>query len=79
MKIRNLLTEGPTEVTVRQIPIGTVFLGKVGGRSTFLRTFDGIVDLENPHRTWTRADNMEIESYHPVEVELIIRKYLKAG
>ena len=44
------------EITIRgaYIPIGTVFSGDInGGWGLFLRTYSGIVDLQNPTNTWT--------------------------
>jgi hypothetical protein len=46
------------------IPIGEVFFGSILGASIYLRTFAGIVDLCNPHKTWDGM-KMTVDHYRP--------------
>lgn len=61
---------------LNQIPTGTVFTALVSSihRGTFLRTFNGIVMLDDPARTWTVNENTnlapKIEEYIERNVEL---------
>ncbi len=51
----------------KEIPVGTYFTGTPRGHesSTFVRTFDSIVDLESPNKTWYLQD-IEIINYLPL-------------
>lgn len=52
------------------IPIGIVFVGRIGShRGTFLRHYDGFVDLEDCSNTW---DNglPDVDEYCPVVATL---------
>jgi len=53
MKIINEEDAVPNDMSAMMIPIGSVFTGKIGQhKGTFLRTFDGVVHLEEPNNTW---------------------------
>lgn len=48
-------SNGPVINNALDIPVGTVFSGKVGmgsDPSVYLRSYDNIVDLANPKHTW---------------------------
>lgn len=51
---------------------GTVFEGMIepGIREVFLRTYDGIVSLTNPRRTWSAVQS--ISCYRQLKAELVI-------
>ena len=69
MKIRY---EAEQNKVSEDIEIGTVFSGSLlGGKGVFLKTYLGIVNLEDPVLTWndprTRVDN-----YKELNVELVV-------
>jgi hypothetical protein len=58
------------------IPVGTVFSGSIGQYDSkiFLRTYDKIVDLENPGLQWS-ADSVSfgtVENYRELRAELTV-------
>jgi hypothetical protein len=73
MKIKRLDMPKPKELMIAtNIPVGTVFSGRLGPNSEeiiFLRTYDGIVNLENPVCTWSTLD-FPILNYLVLDVEL---------
>lgn len=62
------------EVIVGDIPIGTVFLGRIETTPRLLlRDYIGVVDLEDPMQTWKLGSNETIiEDFTPVDVEITI-------
>ena len=60
-------------IKVTDIPIGTLFTCGLwrSFSDVFLRTFEGIVLLNDPSNTWD-ANDMEIGDYQPVNGVLII-------
>jgi len=69
----------PSDVPAKDIPVGTVFDGGAGlcGNGPFLRTYDGIVSLDNPGMTWGPEGTEEgweliVEDYQPLGAELMI-------
>ena len=67
-------------VKAGDIPIGTVFFGFLAERRVFLRIYDGIVDLENPRKTWTFEghDRAVTEGVVPTERGPMIRDFMPA-
>lgn len=61
-------------VTIGDIPIGTVFYGDItGGVRLYLRHFSGVVDLENPHSTFSNSsDKYTVDKYRPVEAKVVV-------
>jgi len=55
------------------IEIGTVFAGTtpMGAKSIFLKAFSGIVDLEDPGKTWG-SPSAVIRNYKELNVELVV-------
>jgi hypothetical protein len=49
------------------IPVGTYFLGKIGVcAGLFVRTYDGIVSLNQPENTWSCLSHTPVvEQYQP--------------
>ena len=41
-----------TDKLAKEIPIGTVFSGKILYTGVYLKTYDEIVDLKKPSNTW---------------------------
>ena len=72
----------PSDVPAKDIPVGTVFDGGAGlcGNGPFLRTYDGIVSLDNPEMTWgpegiyfvTAPGLLVVKDYQPLDAELVI-------
>jgi len=70
----------PRGIPVQDIPIDTVFDGRVRGslhdQGPLLRVYDGIVDLVNPGNIWIgirdRCLDFQIINYRPLKVELVI-------
>ena len=60
-----------TAIQVREISIGSVFTGQIGESHTglFVRTFDGIVSLDDPAKTWG-SRTLTIKDYVLREVEI---------
>ncbi|MCP4083105.1 MAG: hypothetical protein GY743_23030 [Planctomycetaceae bacterium] len=53
------------------IDMGTTFLARYEGRmGLFLRTYDGVVSLEDPSRTW--HDGAMWREYEEVHAEIVI-------
>lgn len=82
MKIQDVRNPCPS-VTLhgRDVPVGTVFQGAVNGYapSTYLRTFDAIVDLADPVRTWGVENDghrrwPEVVNYQPVHGRIVIER-----
>ena len=62
-------SKGPKKIFLSDIPIGTTFVGEAGYKNIlFLRTYDGLVSLDNPRHTWTDVDSLEIVNYRPVDI-----------
>lgn len=74
MKVKHLKEPGTT-VLIRDIPIGTVFTASLLGGSTFLRTYNAVVDLVSPNNVWMldAAGGLEVHDYREVEVELVVK------
>lgn len=76
--INHLQENKPSDVYIKDIPYGTFFYGypyaypNLAG-NLFLRTFDGIVNLDNPKSTWTKADNT-VKEYVPVDVTITVNR-----
>lgn len=82
MKIINKLAPKtlPT-IKMKEIPIGTFFFGYVENNEEYkgcllFCTYDKIVMINNPRKTWCAENNFAIIDYQPVEVELTITKIL---
>lgn len=74
MKIVDQRPSGRVRMPLRDVPIGTVFSGQIASKpSTFLATFSGAVDLNNPSATWSRTCGVDIHNYAPLTVELVIK------
>ena len=56
MKIRYEEKQETTDKLVKDIPVGTIFSGSIGSigynNGIYLKTYDAIVDLEQPRYTW---------------------------
>ena len=64
-----------TAVQGYSIPIGTVFDGQIGSHcGPFLRTYDEIVNLEQPRHTWPTDEGRDppVAGYLPLDVDLIV-------
>lgn len=60
------------------IPIGEVFYAKLGDWTQpvlFLRTFDGLVDLEKPSKTWHHP-KFDVFEYEPVDAEIVVTNHV---
>lgn len=71
----------PVTIHGRSIPVGTVFMGAVNGYtpSTYLRTYDAIVNLADPNQTWGAENNghqrwPEVVNYQPVHGRIVIER-----
>lgn len=67
MKVEKTINE-LAEILCSNIPIGTVFGGIIAkeyGASVFLCTYDEIVDLEAPRRTWSQMGVLKVKDYTP--------------
>ena len=64
------------DVDLSLVPVGTLFYANMAyrKRSLYLRIYDGIIDLENPHSTWTqrKTDFPIITDYVEVDGVLTI-------
>ena len=61
---------------VDDIPCGTVFRGSIfAAPSTYLRFFNGCVDLINPDVAWTFNDHpgRTVKDYEELDVELVVK------
>ncbi len=57
-----------------QVILGDTFTGRIGTiTGTFLRTYDGIVNLENSRHTWSGGDPM-VENFCPVKASVVIEE-----
>ncbi len=58
----------------KDIPVGTIFTGKIQGESVFLKTYSAVVDLKCPNNDWTLSVtcNPKIENYCVVNATLTI-------
>lgn len=60
------------------IPVGTVFTGMImftgmiNEPSVYLRTFCGIVDLQNPRMTWSFNDAPTVTNYLPRKATVLV-------
>jgi len=84
MKIRDLRLDDSISVNAEDIPMGTVFSGKIGRArkisSIFIRAFDVIVDLHNSRNTWTfhsfsagvSFDRITVNDYQPLNAQLVV-------
>lgn len=79
MKITDTRGPRPFYTCCSDIPVGTVFYGKVNVnthsplvRILMLKTYSGVVSLEDPSVTWEPGPVLLCE-YEPVNAELIIR------
>ena len=70
MKIRY---EAEQNKVSEDIEIGTVFSGSllIGAKSVFLKTYLGIVDLEDPALTWNDP-RARVSNYKKLNVELVV-------
>lgn len=65
-------------IPVGSITVGTVFNGSIGsgnycGRpSTYLRTYDEIVDLYDPNQVWHVTDKLMALEFTPVDATITI-------
>lgn len=82
MKIQDCRGTNPEPVSIlaSNIIIGTVCQGRLdptGPIRTFLRTFSELVDLSNPHATWTatsRSFSPTLYNYQPVHGRIVIER-----
>lgn len=66
-----------TGVDVWHLPVGTVFEGKIRGweRSTYLKVYEGIVDLASPNNTFmSPRDRLIATEYEELEAEVSTRR-----
>ena len=60
-------------ISANDIPVSTVFSGKLGGmESVFLRVYKDVIDLANSHNTWEPRFDLRISDYQPLDVELLV-------
>ena len=73
MKIEfGIRPDPPATRRLREIEIGTVFTGNIGPESgPFLRTYDGIVSLSDPHGTWNQPETTVVD-YRARSAHLVI-------
>lgn len=73
MEVEYIKGRHPGEIRAYEIPIGTVFAGRLGTNRSklFLKCFEVIVDLENPDSTWQDRD-MVVEQYVILKAKLLI-------
>lgn len=65
-----------TEVDVWHLPVGTVFEGKIRGweRSTYLKVYEGIVDLATNNTFMSTRDRLIATEYEELEAEVSTRR-----
>ena len=52
--------------------VGQFFQAVINGTaSLYLVSYDSVVDIQNPNRTWCRSSAIDIESYHPIKKIII--------
>ena len=85
MKVRYEKKEGQSgRKMVKDIPVGTVFSGKIGAEGVYAKTYVGIVDLWNMRYTWDLPEDEPvgrgsvygveyIYNYKELDVELLVK------
>ncbi len=84
-KIIHLNAQESTEIIMADIPTGTFFrMTKIVGNSEteyskhlFLRTFNGMVNIDDPSLTWTDSFRVKIAGYRPVEVTIREERFIE--
>ena len=73
MKVNQFDVKKSVNINSKDIQIGTVFSGQISGYepTVFLRSFDCVIDLENPHDQWNHYP--DIKNYVELEAELTVR------
>ena len=77
MNITDFKVDGWASIDANDIPIDTVFSGRMGLcwaiSSVFLKGYDVIVDLNSPRNTWVAFSGTNIvKDYRPLNVKLVI-------
>lgn len=63
-------------VTIQSLNHGDAFVGRVnnGNKRLYLRTFSGLVDLQEPGCTWGNASTLRLTDVKMVDLEIHIKE-----
>jgi hypothetical protein len=74
-KVEHKIKKEIVTITMKDIPFGTYFYWDEKSGQLFLRTYDGIVSIDNPRSTWDTRE-MILIGYRPVEVTVKVERFL---
>lgn len=65
----------PSGVRFDKLPVGQAFTTSFGPGGLFLKTYTGMVSLDNPNKTWDNvcALTLTLPNYQEVDLEIIVR------
>lgn len=74
-KVEHINTTKAQTILMKNVPIGTFFYWNEMGDKLYLRTYAGIVCIDEPKSTWD-SECMEMYGYRPVEVTVKVERFV---